>query len=81
MGSEGGVLSAAENHCCEVLALPTDSENPTDLAGYPKINSHQGTAHLTLPLIIAIPTLWIKVRNITMSQRPEGERCRRSTVR
>ena len=37
MGAEGGVLGALEEHHCDVLALPTDSENPTDLSGYPAI--------------------------------------------
>lgn len=38
MGSEGGILGALQNHDCDVLALPTDSDNPTDIAGYPAIS-------------------------------------------
>lgn len=38
MGAECGVLGALEEHNCDLFVLPTDSDNPTDLAGYPSIS-------------------------------------------
>lgn len=57
MGAEGGVLGALENHNCDVLVLPTDSDNPTDLAGYPSINIPLGFGPADISAEYATPDL------------------------
>ncbi|KAL8642472.1 MAG: hypothetical protein Q9226_008506, partial [Calogaya cf. arnoldii] len=57
MGDEGGVLGALENHNCDVLVLPTDSDNPTDLAGYPSINVPLGFGPADISPEYATPDL------------------------
>lgn len=36
------MLDAMENHTCSARVLPTDSDNPTDLAGHPSIDISLG---------------------------------------
>ncbi|KAL8760393.1 MAG: hypothetical protein Q9199_000017 [Rusavskia elegans] len=57
MGAEGGVLGALENHNCDVLVLPTHSDNPTDLAGYPLINIPLGFGPADISAEYATPDL------------------------
>ena len=57
MGAKGGVLGALENHNCDVLVLPTDSDNPTDLAGYPSINVPLGFGPADISPEYATPDL------------------------
>jgi amidase len=57
MGAEGGVLGALEEHNCDVLVLPTDSDNPTDLSGYPSINVPLGFGPADISAEYATPNL------------------------
>ncbi|KAL8941352.1 MAG: hypothetical protein Q9216_002291 [Gyalolechia sp. 2 TL-2023] len=64
MGAEGGVLGALEEHNCDVLVLPTDSDNPTNLAGFPSINIPLGFGPADISAEYATPNLVDRGPNI-----------------
>ncbi|KAL8829358.1 MAG: hypothetical protein Q9170_006199 [Blastenia crenularia] len=57
MSAEGGVLGALERCNCDVLALPTDSDSPTDLAGCPSISIPLGFGSADISAEYATPNL------------------------
>ena len=57
MGTEGGVVGALEKYSCDVLVLPTDSDNPTDIVGTPTINVPLGFGPADISPELSSPNL------------------------
>lgn len=57
MGTEGGIVGALEKYACDILVLPTDSDNPTDIAGTPTINVTLGFGAVDILPELSYPNL------------------------
>lgn len=57
MGTEGGVVGSLEKYACDVLVLPTDSDNPADIAGTPTFNVPLGFGPVDISPELSSPNL------------------------
>lgn len=57
MGSAGDVLGILEKYNRDVLVLPTKSDNPTDIGGYPTINMPMDFCDANTPIVHSSPNL------------------------